>query len=70
MSEFKSVIVVRLIFLEHNLNQDTLLLKYQGFPVLMELSDLVFDQVYKILPKYGPKKYHYSLLTYSEPRRA
>lgn len=44
------MIAVRLIFLKHSLNHDTLLLKNQGFPVLMELSGLAFDQVYKILP--------------------
>ena len=50
MPEFQSVIVVRLIFLKHSLNQDTLPLKNPWFPVHMELSGFIFDQVYKILP--------------------
>lgn len=55
MAESQSVIVVRLTFLRQ-LESDSLLSKNQLFPVLMELSGLVFDQVYEALLRRVLKK--------------
>lgn len=62
MAESQSVIVVRLTFLRQ-LESDSLLSKNQLFPVLMELSGLVFDQVYKALLRIVLKN-HNSLTSY------
>lgn len=67
MTESQNVIVVRLIFLEHSLNPGTISFEIiSGFPVLMELKGLVFDQVFKVLLSIALKN-HYSLTSHCFP---